>query len=172
MDTAKDTIDRAVGLLVRRGAGWQTFKAMTVVNALFSVGLAWLIGHEDIGRMLLVAFFTFVFFELFFGVCVGLLVWSMFDRPMVKEFRQAIAEPSRIRWIYRMNRVGSRSGTHPWLCLGMADKKTVHLQLTFLPPQMADDLLVAVASLAPHAAIGFTPELQQAFERDPASVCA
>jgi hypothetical protein len=78
--------------------------------------------------------------------------------------------PHKIVWVYLQVRTGtsySAAIQFQFVRFGLMNKKQFGVRLS---PQACDALLQQMPSLFPHATLGYSPEIKQAFNRNPASL--
>lgn len=98
-------------------------------------------------------------------ISIGLMIPSFGDPKNARVLRTLRAETSSIVWMYVMTVRGRGAGS--WIVLGLENGKRKRL-----PVEMGreDELLAAVAPLASHATIGFSPENDARFRNAPATM--
>jgi hypothetical protein len=78
--------------------------------------------------------------------------------------------PHKIVWVYLQVRKGTSYAAaieFQFVRFGLINKKQFGVRLS---PQVCDALLQQMPSLVPHATLGYSPEIKQAFNRNPTSL--
>lgn len=138
----------------------RSYKRMFRVGALTLVAIV--LGAAGLGTLFLSAFDSKQIWGL---AAIGLLVAIAIALPSLGDPRNARGvvtlrdRSGAIVWAYAQNREPSS------IVLAMEDGARVFLPAIY---RREDEVLAAVARIAPHAAIGFTPDREMAFLRDPA----
>lgn len=98
-------------------------------------------------------------------LAIGLAIPSFGDPKKAKVLTTLRTRTHAIVWVYVLTVRGQGAGS--WIVLGLEDGKTQRL-----PVEMGreNELLEAVAPLAPHATFGFSPENQARFKSAPVSM--
>jgi hypothetical protein len=157
---------RLIEVMLRKTRRAKITAAVLLFGAGLGICAVTILAGEGLGQQIFLGLLGVV--SLAFAAYVALEAWKLRDLANAPVLRAIQDEPNRIVWIYTQEtRVNGIASFIVFLCRD--DGARYEFNLVEHDPE---PLVASLASMLPHAVVGYTPERLDAWSRSPASLAA